>query len=125
MNKPCIKAYFKSEKQAQQRANEINREPTKRDSVKELYVYKCPSCTGWHLTKKYHKADSEQELISDLLREVAILKQELDLAGKAAYKKKEQYRIKDELLNDFLFRYGLKDIFNAIVEVSLEFNDLE
>jgi len=124
MEKPCEKVYFSTERLAQIRATSINSDPFKRYSQKDLYVYKCPNCSGYHLTKNVPRT-TDIRSIESLSSEIVILKDEIRRQNLAHYKKNQQAQIKDELLNDFLMRYGLSDIFKAMVEAALEFNQIE
>lgn len=125
MEKTCEKVYFQSKKYAQVRADLINSNPDKREAHKDLYVYKCLHCDGYHLTKQKPHTENKPKTIEELYDKIRILKEEIYKQNLANYRNNLKAKIKDDLLNDFLTRYGLSDVFNAIVEVSLEFNDIE
>lgn len=125
MEKTCEKVYFSNKKSAQRRADYINKNPLNRNAQKCLYVYSCPHCDGYHLTKQKPHVDNKPKTTDELYEKIKLLKEEIHKQNLANYKNNLKAKIKDDLLNDFLTRYGLADVFNAIVEVSLEFNDIE
>jgi len=125
MDSPCEKVHFQSKRYAQIRADLINNNPEKREAHSDLYVYKCTHCDGYHLTKQKPHVSNPNKTREELYEQIRNLKGEIYIQNIANLKHKHKAKIKDELLDDFLTRYGLSDIFKAMVSVSLEYNEIK
>lgn len=120
-NNECTKTFFISESKAQTRANDINRSRGDNDTLRFLYVYKCPYCSGWHLTKNYNKVSTDQELINELTKEIKILKGRIERLQQFNDNYNLVKKQKDIFLTSFLARHGLLEEFEKTYNA---FNEL-